>query len=172
LIQPLPYRDQSRLFAVFESSPGAPRSWLSYADFEHWKKLNKVFSSIDGFALNGSFTLSTQTGAEQVPGTRVSAGFFRRLGVTPVLGRDFHADEDSPGRMRTVVLSYAAWHKRFTGAPDVLGRSVTLNGDPAIIIGVVPKGFQFAPYSGAEFWATLRSTDPCEQHRGYHNQRA
>jgi predicted permease len=169
LIKPLPYRDQSRLFAVFESSPGAPRSWLSYADFEDWKKLNKVFSSIDAFALNGSFTLATQTGAEQVPGTRVSAGFFGTLGVTPVLGRDFRPDEDSPGAMRTVVLSYAAWQKRFKGAPDVLGRSATLNGDPAIIIGVLPKGFQFAPYGGAEFWATLRSTDPCEQHRGCHN---
>ena len=169
LIKPLPYRDQSRLFAVFESSPGAPRSWLSYADFEDWKKLNKVFSSIDAFALNGSFTLSTQAGAEQVPGTRVSADFFRTLGVTPVLGRDFLPNEDSPGTMRTVVLSYAAWQKRFRGAPDVLGRSVTLNGDPAIILGVLPKRFQFAPSSGAEFWATLRATDSCEQHRGCHN---
>lgn len=61
LIKPLPYRDQSRLFAVFESSPGAPRSWLSYADFEDWKKLNTVFSSLDAFALNGSFTLNTQS---------------------------------------------------------------------------------------------------------------
>jgi hypothetical protein len=74
LIKPLPYRDQSRLFAVFESSPGAPRSWLSYADFEDWKKLNKAFSSIDAFALNGSFTLATQAGAEQVPGARASSG--------------------------------------------------------------------------------------------------
>lgn len=169
LIKPLPYRDQSRLFAVFESSPGAPRSWLSYPDFADWKKLNKVFSSIDAYALNGSFTLSTQSGAEQVPGTRVSAGFFRTLGVTPVLGRDFLPDEDSPAKMRTVVLSYAAWQKRFNAAPDILGRAVTLNGNPAIVIGVLPKGFQFAPYGGAEFWATLRSTDACEQHRSCHN---
>lgn len=169
LIKPLPYRDQSRLFAVFESSPGAPRSWLSYLDFEDWKKLNTVFRSLDAYALNGSFTLSTQSGAEQVPGTRVSAGFFRTLGVTPVLGRDFLPEEDSPATMRTVVLSYAAWQKRFNGARDILGRSLTLNGDPVIIIGVLPKGFQFAPYGGAEFWATLRSTDPCEQHRDCHN---
>ena len=71
--------------------------------------------------------------------------------------------------MGTVVLSYAAWQKRFNGARDILGRSVTLNGNPAIIIGVLPKAFQFAPYSGAEFWATLRSMDRCEQHRDCHN---
>ncbi|MBV9268109.1 MAG: ABC transporter permease, partial [Acidobacteriaceae bacterium] len=169
LIKPLPYRDQSRLFAVFESSPGAPRSWLSYPDFEDWKKLNKAFESIEAYALNGSFTLSTPGGAEQVPGTRVSAGFFRTLGVIPVLGRDFRPDEDTPAAMRTVVLSYAAWQKRFNEARDILGRSVTLNGDPAVIIGVLPKSFQFAPYGGAEFWATLRSTDACEQHRNCHN---
>ena len=169
LIKPLPYRDQSRLVAVFESSPGAPRSWLSYLDFEDWKKLNKVFSSIDAYALNGSFTLSTQMGAEQVPGTRVSAGFFRTLGVIPAIGRDFQPGEDSPAAARTVVLSYSAWQKRFGGKRDVLGRSLTLNGDPTIVIGVLPKRFQFAPYGGAEFWATLRSTDACEQHRDCHN---
>jgi hypothetical protein len=95
LIKPLPYRDQSRLVTVFESSPGAPRSWLSYLDFADWKGLNKIFSSIDAYALNGGFTLTSGAGAEQVPGTRVSAGFFHTLGVAPVLGRDFRAGEDS-----------------------------------------------------------------------------
>lgn len=169
LIKPLPYRDQSRLVAVFESSPGAPRSWLSYPDFEDWKTLNKVFRSIDAYALNGSFTLNTHTGAEQVPGTRVSAGFFRTLGVTLAIGRGFQLGEDSPAAPRTVVLSYSCWQKRFVGAADVLGRSITLNGDPTVIIGVLPKQFQFAPYGGAEFWAALRSTGACEQHRDCHN---
>lgn len=169
LIKPLPYRDQSRLVAVFESSPGAPRSWLSYLDFADWRRVNRVFSSLDAYALNGSFTLSTRTGAEQVPGTRVSASFFRTLGVTPALGRDFRPAEDSAGSVKTVVLSYAAWQKRYGGMRDILGRSVTLNGSPTVIIGVLPKAFQFAPYGGAEFWATLRPTDSCEQHRGCHN---
>ncbi len=169
LIKPLPYRDQSRLMAVFESSPGTPRSWLSYADFADWKKLNKVFSSIDAYALNGSFTLNTGNGAEQVPGTRVSAGFFHTLGVAPILGRDFRAAEDAADAPRTVILSYAAWQKRFAGKQDVLGRALTLNGNPAIVIGVLPAHFQFAPYGGSEFWATLRGTDSCEQHRDCHN---
>jgi predicted permease len=169
LIKPLPYRDQSRLVAVFESSPGTPRSWLSYSDFADWKKLNRVFSSIDAYALNGSFTLNTGNGAEQAPGTRVSAGFFHTLGVAPILGRDFRTGEDAPEAPRTVMLSYTAWQKRFGGKRDVLGRALTLNGNPAIVIGVLPAQFQFAPYGGAEFWATLRGTDSCEQHRDCHN---
>ncbi len=169
LIKPLPYQDQSQLVAAFESSPGTPRAWLSYADFADWKKLNTVFRSIDAYALNGSFTLSTGSGAEQVAGTRVSAGFFHTLGIQPSLGRDFRPGEDAAGAPRTVMLSYRAWQKRFGGKRDVLGRALTLNGDPTIVIGVLPAHFQFAPYGGGDFWATLRATDSCEQHRDCHN---
>jgi macrolide transport system ATP-binding/permease protein len=169
LINPLPYRNQSRLVAVFESSPGYPRGWFSYLDFQDWKRMNKAFRSLDAYALNGSFALNTRNGAAQVPGTRVSAGFFRTLGVKPVIGRDFRPDEDSAGAAGTVVLSYSAWQKRFGGKADVLGRSVILNGDPTVVIGVLPKGFQFAPYGGAEFWATLRGSGSCEQQRNCHN---
>ncbi|MGI9075078.1 MAG: ADOP family duplicated permease [Bryobacteraceae bacterium] len=169
LIRPLPYRDQSRLVAVFESSPGNARSIVSYLDFADWKNLNKVFSLIDAYALNGGFTLSTSAGAEQVPGTRVSSGFFHTLGVAPALGRDFRTGEDSPGATRTVILSYAAWQERFGGKQDVVGQTVTLNGAPNVIIGVLPSDFHFAPYGGAQFWGTLRSSDTCEQHRECHN---
>ena len=78
----------------------------------------------------------------------MSASFFRTLGVTPALGRDFRPDEDSPGAMGTVVLSYAAWQKRFSGERDILGRSVTLNGSPAIIIGVFRRRFN-SPHTAA-----------------------
>jgi hypothetical protein len=150
LIKPLPYRDPSRLVVVFASSPGYSRSWVSYLDFADWKHLNKVFSSIDAYALNGSFTLNTANGAEQVPGTRVSSGFFHTLGANPSLGRDFHADEDSPGADATVIISYSAWQKRFGARKDVLGQAITLNGARTTIIGVLPRNFQFALYGGAD----------------------
>ena len=159
LVRPLPYRDQSRLVSVFQSSPGDARSIVSYLNFIEWKHLNHVFSSIDAYALNGSFTLATRKGAEQVPGTRVSAGFFHTLGVTPALGRDFRSGEDQPAAPHLVVLSYSAWQKRFAGNADVIGRSITLNGAPTVIIGVLPREFHFALYGGAEFWGTLRGSD-------------
>src|SRR5439155_1538943 len=95
LIRPLPYRDQSRLVGAFASLPSNPRSSLSYLDFTDWKNLHHVFSSIDAYALNCGFTLSTGAGAGPVSGTRVSARFFHTLGVAPARGHDFHPDEDS-----------------------------------------------------------------------------
>jgi predicted permease len=164
LIKPLPYRDQSRLVGVFESSPGNSGLPVPYLDFIDWKRFNTAFSSIDAYALNGGFTLSGVAGAEPVTGTRVSAAFFRTLGVTPVLGRDFRADEDS-----AVVISYEAWQARFGGRPDVAGEAVVLNGIPRTIVGVLPREFHFAPAGRGEFWAALRGTDACEQNRGCQN---
>src|SRR5436309_1960363 len=102
-------------------------------------------------------------------GKRVRAGFFHALGVAPALGHDFHPDEDSSAATHTVIISYAAWQKRFGGRSEVLGQGVTLNGIPRTIIGVLPREFHFAPYGAAEFWATLQSTDPCEQNRACPN---
>jgi predicted permease len=169
LIKPLPYRDPSRLVGVFESVATSSRDAVSYLDYLDWKNLNKVFGSIDAYALNGGFTLSTTGGAQQVTGTRVSDGFFRTLGVTPALGRDFHSGENLPAVPDTVMLSYAAWQRRFGGRQDVVGQAVTLNGDPTIIIGVLPRDFHFAPAGGAEFWGMLHASDYCEQHRACHN---
>ncbi len=169
LIKPLPYRDPSRLVAVLESDKPGAQSYVSYLDYLDWKSLNKVFRSMDAFALNGGFTLSTAAGAEPVSGTRVSGGFFRTLGVTPVLGRDFREGEDTPSATRAVILSYAAWQKRFGGKQDVLGQTVTLNGIPNVIVGVLPREFHFAPAGLAEFWGTIHPSDACEQQRGCQN---
>ncbi len=163
LIEPLPYRDQSRLFAVFDDYMGDARAMVSYPNFVDWKRSSHMFESIDAYALNGSFTLTTRSGAEQVPGTRVSSGFFRTLGVKPILGHDFRPADDTPGAPHTVVLSYDGWQKRFGGKPDVLGKSVTLNGKVSTVIGVLPRQFHFAPYGGAQFWGNLRAEDYCER---------
>jgi macrolide transport system ATP-binding/permease protein len=168
LIRPLPYRDQSRLIGVYESAPAYPRSIISYFDFKDWQRMNSAFSSLDAYALNGNFTLTTSTGLEQVTGTRVSAGFFRTLGVTPILGRDFLSSEDTNSAALTVMISYPAWQKRFGGRRGVLSQVLNLNGSPTTIIGVLPPDFQFALYPG-EFYGNLRSTGGCEHQRGCRN---
>jgi macrolide transport system ATP-binding/permease protein len=169
LIKPLPYGDPSRVVGVFESDASTMRGAVSYLDYVDWRNLNAIFSSIDAYALNGGFTLGTTAGAEQVAGTRVSDGFFHTLGITPALGRDFPSGEQSPAAPRTVLISYAAWQKRFGGAQDVLGQAVTLNGVADIIIGVLPRDFHFAPAGAAEFWGMLSASDPCEQRRDCHH---
>src|SRR5271155_3045975 len=88
LVKPLPYRDPSQLVALFERIPVGDRFHLSYGDYLDWKRLNRVFTSLDVYRPD-RFTLRKASGAEEVAGARVSDGFFRTLGVEPFLGRDF-----------------------------------------------------------------------------------
>ena len=168
LIKPLPYRNSTRLVGVTESDAMFPRAYLSYPDYLDWKKLNNVFSSMDVWGGTG-FLLRTAEGTQPVAGVHVSAGFFRTLGITPLLGRDFSAGEDQAGAPKTVMLTYAGWQKWFGGKPEVVGRPVTLNGISYTIIGVLPGDFQFAPRGYADLWTTLQGTDPCDLRRSCHS---
>src|SRR5258705_9343938 len=114
LIKPLPYREPSSLLFVTETTPDLPRAAISYPDYLDWKRLNKVFASLDVYSQRG-YLVNTSTGVEKVIGARVSDGFFRTLGTNPVVGRDFYAGEDLPAAPNTLILSYASWQKRFGG---------------------------------------------------------
>jgi predicted permease len=168
LIKPLPYKDPTGLVDVTERARMFPRSNLSYQDYVDWKKMNKVFSALEAYG-GGGYLMSTPSGVEPVQAGRVSAGFFRVLGVTPVLGRDFYDGEDQPGAADTVMVTYATWQARFGGRKDIIGQTVKLDGTPNTIVGVLPASFQFAPRGKAEFWATLHTLTSCEKRRGCHN---
>jgi macrolide transport system ATP-binding/permease protein len=168
LLKPLPYRNPPTLLGVYESFPLCPRCNLSYLDYVDWKKLNKVFTSLEIYHNNG-YILTTSSGVEPAPAAQVSAGFLRTLGVAPELGRDFYAGEDLPGKPRTVLLTNATWQKRYAGNSDVVGRTVTLDNNPYVIIGVLPADFHFAPAGTAEFWTVDDGTGSCEKRRGCHN---
>ena len=102
-------------------------------------------------------------------GANATAGFFRTLGIAPVLGRDFQPGEDQPAAPRTVMLSYAAWKQRYGAGRDVLGKTVTLNGETNLIIGVLPEDFYFPPVGSSEFFTALHATTGCYQRRGCHS---
>jgi predicted permease len=169
LIRPLPYHEPSRLVGVYETVKLFPRSNLSYQDYLDWKKLNTVFTSLAAYQ-GGGVQLGTAGGVERAPGARVSDDFFRTLGVAPVMGRDFRPGEDLPAAPRTVILSYTAWHKRYGGASDVVGRTISINGNPTVIVGVLPAEFHFAPVGSPEFWTTLHpAANSCDARRSCHN---
>ncbi len=167
LLKPLPYRDSSRLVGVFESIKMFKESNLSIPDYYDWKKRNEVFTALEIYQRN-DVTLSNKNGVEPVRIGRVSDGFFRVLGVAPILGRDFASGEDLLSAPRTVVLSYSAWQKRYGGSPDVIGQSVVLDEKPHTIIGVLPRDFHFVPAEPAEFWTTLHPGPGCDLRRGCH----
>ncbi len=168
LIKPLPYRHPSRLVNVTESVAMIPRANLSYPDYLDWKSRNDVFSSLDVWDQRG-YMLSTREGVQLVPGSRVSDGFFRTLGVAPLLGRDFYPGEDLPSAPHTVMLSYVSWQKWFGGRQDVIGQALTLSGDSYTVVAVLPLSFQFAPANSAEFWTTLHVKGSCDLRRGCHS---
>ena len=154
LVKPLPYRDPSKLVALYERIPVGDRYHLSEFDYEAWKQRNRVFTSLDVYR-PARFTLRKIGGVEAISGALVSDGFFRTLGVAPFLGRDFRPGEDKASAAQTAMLSYEAWQKRFGGNPNVVGSTATLDGDTFLIVGVLPPQFHFAPVGRAEFWGTL-----------------
>ena len=168
LLKPLPYADPTRLADVAEHGSAFPRSNLSYQDFRDWQRMNKVFSSLDAYTGSG-YLFATPSGVEPVPAARVTDGFFRTLGIHPMLGRDFYAGEDQPNAPATTILAYGTWQRRFGGRKDVIGKTINLSGTPTTIIGVLPEDFQFAPRGNAEFFSTVHEITNCEKRRSCHN---
>jgi macrolide transport system ATP-binding/permease protein len=177
LITPLPYADQARLVSVFTASPTGTRGMVSYLDIVDWQRLTHAFSGLDAYDVRDGFTVRAAAAdgsraPQRAGGLRVTAGFFRTLGVSPILGRDFRADEDQPAAPATVLLGYGAWQTRFGGRTDVLGEIVTLDDTPHVIIGVLPRSFYFAAAGTGEFWTTMRGTNGCWHVRGCHSLEA
>jgi hypothetical protein len=131
--------------------------------------MNTVLSSMDAFSPGWNLLLRTATGTESLAGERVSAGFFRTLGVTPVLGRNFYPGEDDLGRPHVVMITYGTWQRRFGGRTDAIGQAVELNGIAYTVIGVLPRDFTFAPGRDAEFWVALQPDGDCDKLRDCHN---
>jgi macrolide transport system ATP-binding/permease protein len=168
LLKPLPYRAPARLVGLFESIAAGPKYCISYLDYLDWKRLNKSFDSMDAYT-GWNFMMASPQGTELAAGAHVSSGFFRTLGVAPTLGRDFRPEEDGRDAGRTVILSHAAWQKRFGGRQDVLGKTVTLDGMTKAIVGVMPRDFNFAPVEPVEFWDTIDPAESCSKRRICHN---
>ena len=138
LLSPLPYRDSERLVKIWETLPGMAQATVSYPDYKDWQERTRVF---DGVAVYGPYANKTLTGGdlpERVGVGLASANLFDVLGLSPAIGRGFRADEDQPGVARVVVLSNGFWQQRYAGEARVLGRTLTLDGDPYTVIGVLP----------------------------------
>jgi hypothetical protein len=168
-VKPLPYREPSQLVALFERIPVGDRYHISYGDYLDWKRGNRSFTAFDVYRPE-RLTLRTHFGADEVSVARVSDGFFGTLGVVPFLGRNFRPGEDQASAPQTVILSYETWQKRFASNRNVLGQAVTLDGNPSLIIGVLPSGFHFAPVGTASFWIALHwsgDLDPRTAHPYY-----
>src|SRR6476620_6163778 len=144
LLRGLPYKSPDRLYHLFETTPQkefAQREF-SYPDFQDYQH-NDVLQDLAAYTGGGGI-MSGRGEPERVFAPSVTANFFSVLGVEPFIGRTFQPGEDKPGAPRVAVLTYGIWQRRFGGDAGILGQSLTLNGDPYTIVGVLPANFQFA----------------------------
>ena len=144
LLQPLAYRDSDRLVTILMNGDG-PVSAGNYIDWRDGSRSFTAMSAAEAWSPN----LTGIDSPEHIPGLKVTPDLFPMLGTDPMLGRLFVSGEDKEGASREVILSYKLWQRRFSSDPNVLGRPIVLDGNGYVIVGVMPKEFQFAP-----FWAT------------------
>src|SRR5439155_17702784 len=167
LLRPLPYPDPARLVLVQRHFPEGTFPATSATKFLFWREHVRGFEAMAGYTFASSgVNLTGAGGPERLHSLRVSADFFRTLGVQPVLGRGFTAEEDRPGGPNAVVLSHALWQRRFGEDRGIIGRAIRLGGQLSTVVGVASENFTFNP--AADVWTPLRAQpNPHDQTNTY-----
>ena len=152
-LRPLPYPDANRLVRLSSTNQAQnlTRVGFSYPRFLEVQERQQVFSHLALSAGNG-FTLTGRGDPEQLVALHASAALLPALGLEPVLGRNFSADEDRPGGAPVALVSYRAWRDRFSGDPSLLGQALTLNGAPYTVIGILPESASAFPLNQIQIW--------------------
>src|SRR5262245_9523196 len=161
LLRSLPYKDPDRLIMVWETSPrGNKTNVISPANFLDWRDQNSVFEDMALF-IDFRFNLNGVDDPEEVPAQISDVNLFSVLGASAQIGRTFAPEENERGKDNVVILSHGFWQRRFSGDPDVVGKSLVLNGESNTIIGVMPASFQLYVKQGSligkpvELWLPL-----------------
>lgn len=165
LLRPLPYPDADRITMLWMDNrrQGIKEDITSYPNYLDWKAQSTLYEHMAGFT-QSAFSLTGTGEPERVLGASVTASFFDVMKVPPLIGRVFTAEQEMPGQDTVVVLSHGLWQRRFGGAPDVLGRTMTLSGRVYEVIGVMPPTLTWP--REAELWRPLA---PPEQVRAARN---
>lgn len=144
LLRDLPYAEPERLVMLWEHNTrrDRPMNVVSPANFQDWRDASKSFEAMGAF-FDRSFTLTGAGDPVEVRATAATANIFEMLGAQAQLGRVFGAEDEKPESALSVVLSHQYWRDRFGADPGVVGRTLTLSGNPANVIGVLPEGFGF-----------------------------
>ena len=151
LLKPLPFQNPGELAMVWEHAPDNPQHSVAPLNFADWSEQNHAFSAMA--AVSGTFaTIRTSAGPERITGQSVSPVFFDVVGVKPVLGRTFTAEDGATSRP-VAVISARLWQSRFGGDPNIVGRSIESNDTPLTIVGVIPGDFQFLYHS--DLWTVF-----------------
>ncbi len=158
LLRPLPYAQPDRLVRVWSAYPedDIALGTTSPHDLADWREQATAFEAIAGYpAIRiGGFVLSSEDGPDEVETMHVTEDFFEVFGVDAAIGRTLRAQDQREGDNRVVVLSHGAWTRRFGADPEVVGGTLVLNGEPFVVAGVMPAGFEY-PTAAVELWVPI-----------------
>lgn len=169
LLKPLPFRADRQLFDVVERSANGSDDYApSYAEIRQWQEATKGSAEV-GFSRGGVNILDAPTGAELVAAVVTSPNLFSLLGVHPMMGRGFSPTKQISEHADVVVLSYAIWQRDFAGDPNVLGKTVHIDGVLHTVIGVMPKRFEYpGDWGRPEVWVPVDRSILTELGKGFY----
>jgi putative ABC transport system permease protein len=168
LLKPLPFPDPDRIVALWDRVPsrGVERNEVAVANYLDWRAQSKSFEHL-GIYRWWSTNLTGGESPERVQGFQVTPNFLDIVGVKPILGRGFSAEENEPGKDTVALLAYNLWQRRFGGDPNIVNKIIATNGVQRIVIGVLPPGFNYP--KGGEIYAPLPFTPELSRSRGDHS---
>lgn len=164
LLKPLTYPDPDRIVQFLSTSPNGNGPGASITKFHNWQQQTNVFQDVAAYDFGGPGFNLTGTVPEQVHGIHVTHDYFALFGAPVQLGRTFTPQEDLPNGGHVVVLSDGFWKRKFGGDPKIIGTSISLSGDPYIVVGVLGPKFETDPVS--DMWLPFQF-DPNSQNQGH-----
>jgi predicted permease len=166
LLNPLAYPKSGQLVAIYGKSPGFERAPITYLNFLDCQRDTQTFQSMALYRNQDYSYVGTGEAGERLTGYQISADFFSTLGVTPIVGRTFRADDDHLGAAPVVILGGGLWKRKFGSALDVAGKSIVLNGTSYTVVGVISPGFTFYGQDREVYTPIGQYNDPSFRDRG------
>ena len=168
LLRPFPYPDPDRIVFFVNTFPGGGAgAGASPAKFAYWSQQTDVVQDVSAFR-TGIVNFTSGDIPEQLTAGQVSRNYFKLLGATTFMGRTFSPDEDRPGGAHVAVLSYGWWTRRFASDPSIVGKTITLSGDPYTVIGVINKSFDPSEFGDVPAVWTPFQLDPTSNDQGHY----
>jgi putative ABC transport system permease protein len=168
MLRPLPYKDPQRLVMGRRIVERRIGPWVSGQDYYDYRDHSESFEALSAsLGFPGTHTVAGGERPERLPGQQITVDLLPALGVRPALGREFRAEEGEPGGPDVVILSHGYWQRALGGADDVIGTTLTVDGSPRTVVGVMPPGFRYL--LDVEIWLPLRPDSDWVTERRFHN---